>query len=117
MIKDISEIEDKIEQEETKKSMFAFSIKGLLYVFCGVAWLVWFAFLVAMIYLCLANTLYFQENTLSIFMLSFMFILLLVILVIFSKSIKYMNKNDSYNSLMFILTIIAFIITIYTTLK
>lgn len=116
LIKNISEIEDKIGQKETEKSLFAFSIKGLLYGVCVLAWFVWSGFVVATIYLCFTNS-YFQENIGSVIVLFIMFFLLVVILVIFSKSIKYMNKNDSYNSLMFIITMIAFIITIFTSLR
>lgn len=116
LIKNISEIEDRISQEETNKSMFAYSMKGLLYVVCVIAWLVWIVFVLATIYLYFTNS-YFQENLNSVIMLFLIYFLLGVILVVFSKSIKYMNKNDSYNSFMFIVTMIAFIITIFTTIK
>lgn len=115
LIKNLSEIENKISQKETEKSMFAFSIKGLLYSVCVIAWFMWIVFVSATIYLCFTNS-YFQENIGSVIVLFVMFFLLAVILVIFSKSIKCMNKNDSYNSLMFIITMIAFIITIFTSL-
>lgn len=116
LIKNILEIEDRISQEETEKSMFAYSMKGLLYVVCVIVWLVWIVFVLATIYLCFTNS-YFQENLKSVIMLFLIYFLLGVILVVFSKSIKYMNKNDSYNSFMFIVTMIAFIITIFTTIK
>lgn len=116
LIKNLSEIEDKISQEETRKSLFAFSIKWLLYTSCVIAWLFLVMFVAATIYLCFTNG-YFQENIISVILLFLMYILLVVILVVFSKSIKYMNKNDSYNSFMFIVTMIAFIITIFTTIK
>lgn len=116
LIKNISEIEDRISQEETNRSMFAYSMKGLLYVVCVIAWLVWIVFVLATIYLYFTNS-YFQENLNSVIMLFLIYFLLGVILVVFSKSIKYMNKNDSYNSFMFIVTMIAFIITIFTTIK
>ncbi len=116
LIKNLSEIEDKINKEETEKSLFAYSLKGLLYVVCVFSW-IFFAILVgATVYLCFTNS-DFQNNKLSVLMLYLMYFLLAVILVAFHKSIKYMNKNDSYNSFMFIVTMIAFIITIFTTLK
>ncbi len=37
LIKNISEIENKISQKETKKSIFAGGLKGLLYMFCILA--------------------------------------------------------------------------------
>lgn len=116
LIKNLSDIENKISQKETEKSFFAFSIKGLLYGVCVLAWFLWSVFVGATIYLCFTNR-YFQENVISVIVLFLMYFLLVVILVVFSKSIKYMNKNDSYNSLMFIVTMIAFIITIFTTIK
>lgn len=116
LIKNISEIEDRISQEETNRSMLAYGMKGLLYVVCIIVWLVWIVFVLATIYLCFTNS-YFQENLNSVIMLFLIYFLLGVILVVFSKSIKYMNKNDSYNSFMFIVTMIAFIITIFTTIK
>lgn len=116
LIKNLSEIGDKISQQETKKSMFAFSLKGLLYGFCVLAWMVWIVFVVATIYLCFTNS-YFQENMSSVIVLFIMFLLTCIVLIIFNKSIRHMNKSDSYNSLMFIVTMIAFIITIYTSLR
>lgn len=116
LIKNISEIEDKISQEETEKSLFAFSMKGLLYGVCILAWTFLIMFVGAAVYLCFTNS-DFQNNIFPVIVLFLMFFLLVVILVIFHKSIKYMNKSDSYNSFMFILTMIAFIITIFTTLK
>lgn len=116
LTKNILEIENKISKEETEKSLFAYSLKGLLYVVCVFSW-IFFAILVGVtVYLCFTNS-DFQNNKLSVLMLYLMYFLLAVILAAFHKSIKYMNKNDSYNSFMFIVTMIAFIITIFTTLK
>lgn len=39
LIKNLSEIEDKINKEETEKSLFAYSLKGLLYVVCVFSWI------------------------------------------------------------------------------
>lgn len=116
LIKNLSEIEDKISQQETEKSMFAFSIKGLLYVVNVLAWILWCVFVGAMIYLSITNS-YFQENIIGVMVLLILFFLLACILFIFSKSIKNMNKSDSYNSFMFIITMIAFIITIWTVIS
>ena len=115
LIKNLSEIENKISQEETKKSWFASGLKSLLYVFCILAWIVWLICIIALVYLC-CTEIYVQENKSSASVLFLMFALLAFILIIFSKSIKDMNKSDSYNALMFIITMIAFIITISTTL-
>lgn len=116
LIKNLSEIENKISQQETEKSIFAFSIKGLLYVVNALAWFLWCVFAGAMIYLSITNS-YFQENISGVMVLLILFFLLACILFIFSKSIKNMNKSDSYNSFMFIITMIAFIITIWTVIS
>lgn len=116
LIKNLLEIENKISQEETEKSLFACSIKGLLYGGCILAWVFWVLFFGAMIYLGFADN-YFVENTFLMIIFSIMFFLFAIILIIFSKTIKYMNKSDTYNYFMFIITMIAFIITIFTTIK
>lgn len=116
LIKNLSEIEDRISQEETKKSMLAYSMKWLLRVVCALAWAVWGMVFGATIYLCFTNS-YVQENIGAIMVLFIIFLLLACILFIFSKSIKNMNKSDSYNSFMFIITMIAFIITVWTVIS
>jgi len=115
LIKNISEIEDRISRKETEKSLFASGLKGLLYVFCILAWFFLLICVVALVYLC-CTEIYVQENIASVIVLLLMFFLFAFILVIFSKSIKDMNKSDSYNTLMFIVTMIAFIITIWTVI-
>ena len=115
LIKNIIEIEDKISKEETEKSLFAYSMKWLLYGVCVVACIFGVMSVGATVYLCFTSD--FQKNIFPVIALFLIYFLLAVILVIFFKSIKYMNKNDSYNSFMFIITMIAFMITIFTTLK
>lgn len=115
LIKNLSEIENKISQKETEKSLFASNMKGLLHVVCFLAWFFWVLFFGVTVYLCFTN----RDFTKQIFSVILLFILdisIAVILFIFHKSIKYMNKNDSYNALMFIITVIAFIITILSIL-
>lgn len=116
LIKNLIEIEDKISKEETNKSLFAYSMKWLLYGVCVLACIFWIIFVGATVYLCFTNS-DFQTNIFPVIALFLIYFLLAVILVIFFKSIKYMNKSDSYNSFMFIITMIAFVITIFTTLK
>lgn len=79
-------------------------------------WLFEVMLVAATIYFCFTNG-YFQENILPVIQLFLIDFLLAVILVVFHKSIKCMNKNDTYNFFMFIVTMIAFIITIFTTLR
>lgn len=114
LIKNLMEIEDKISKEETEKSSFAANIKWFLYGICLLAWLFWILFFVAAVYTGATDDI-FSSDIFSAILFFLIYILMGSILFIFSKSIKHMNKNDSYNSLMFIITIIAFILTIYAT--
>lgn len=114
LIKNLIEIEDKINKEETEKSMFAANIKWLLYVICLLAWFFWIIFFVAAVYTGMTDDI-FSNDIFSAICFFLIYILFGFILFIFGKSIKHMNKNDSYNSLMFIITMVAFILTIYAT--
>lgn len=115
LIKNLIEIQDKISKEETEKSLFAYNMKWILHGICYLAWGILVLFVVATVYLCFAESALF-ENPIGVLLLFIVEALMAVILFIFHKSIKHMNKSDSYNALMFIITMIAFIITISTTL-
>lgn len=116
LIKNLSEIEDMIEQAETKKSMFAANMKWLLYTVCFIAWLLFCGMILGTVYLCW----YKQEIIINLGQGVEIFLMYLftgLILFIFHKSIKKMNKSDLYNSFMFIITMIAFIITVWTVIN
>ncbi|MCI9105737.1 MAG: hypothetical protein HFG57_07230 [Lachnospiraceae bacterium] len=115
LIKNLLEIENKIIQEETKNSSFAANIKGGLYVFCYIAWTLWVLIVVATVYVCYNNGSVIN-NFYSMIVLFIVYFLLALFLFIFSKSLKRMSKNDLYNSFMFIITMISFIITISTVI-
>lgn len=116
LIKNISEIEDRISQEETNKSMFASNMKWLLYGGCFIAWFLLGGMILGTVYLCCCK----KEIIINLWQGIAFFALYLamgIILLIFHKSIKKMNKSDSYNSFMFIITMIAFIITVWTVIR
>lgn len=116
LIKNILEIEDRISQEETEKSMFAYSMKGLLYVVCVITWLLFIGMVLGTAYLCR----YKKEFIISFWQgveLVLLYLFTGLILFVFNKSIKKMNKSDLYNSFMFIVTMIAFIITVWTVIS
>ena len=116
LIKNLLEIENKISQEETKNSSLAANMKGLLYAVCIVAWILLVLIVVATVYVCFNNGSVIN-NLYSMFVLFIVYFLLAFSLFIFSKSLKRMSKNDLYNSFMFIITMISFIITISTMIK
>lgn len=116
MIDDIMKIQNKIDEKEVKKSIFAFGMKYLLHIFCIIAWITLILVLIAIIQLCYTTSL-FLENPIGATILCIVYFFSIVILFIFHISIKKMNKSDSYNSLMFIITIIAFMITIISVLQ
>lgn len=116
LIKNLIEIENKISMEETEKSLFAGSMKYFLYALCLLAFGFVVLLLIATVYLCITDSSVLAD-IFSVILVSIIYIMAIIILIIFHKSIKRMNKNDSYNSLMFIITIIAFIITILSTSK
>ncbi|MCM1101253.1 MAG: hypothetical protein NC398_07695 [Acetatifactor muris] len=108
-------IEDKINKKETEKSLFAYNMKWILHSICYLAWGILILFFIATVYLCITEGAL-CENPVGILTIFIVEVLVSGILFIFHKSIKHMNKSDSYNALMFIITIIAFILTISTTL-
>lgn len=116
LIKNLLEIGDKIEQEETEKSIFASGMKGLLYVVCGIAWILFAGMVFGTIYL-----FWYKKEPIINLEQGIVFALLYLstglILFIFHNSIKKMNKSDLYNSFMFIITMIAFIITVWTVIS
>lgn len=116
MIDDIMKIQNKIDEKEVKKSKFAFGMKYLLHIACGIAWIILILFFTQTIYLGYTTSL-FAGKIIEVIILYIIYFLSGIMLFIFHTSIKHMNKNDSYNSLMFIITMIAFIITIYSVLQ
>lgn len=116
MIENIMEVQNKIDEKEVKKSKFAFGIKYLLHIVCGIAWIILVLFFTQTIYLGYTTSL-FTGKIIEVIILYIIYFLSGIILFIFHTSIKHMNKSDSYNSLMFIITMIAFIITIYSVLQ
>ena len=116
LIKNLSEIEDRISQEETKKSLFAANMKWLLYTVCFIAWLLFIGMVLGTAYLCW----YKKEIIINLWQgieLVLLYLFTGLILFVFNKSIKKMNKSDLYNSFMFIVTMIAFIITVWTVIS
>ena len=112
----VAQGENKIDEKEVKKSKFAFGMKYLLHMFCIMAWITLILVLIAIIKLCYTTSL-FWENPIEATILCIVYFSSIVILFIFHISIKKMNKSDSYNSLMFIITMIAFMITIISVLQ
>lgn len=116
LIKDISEIKDKIDKEETDKSLFAHNIKWMLYTVCFIAWMLFSGMVLSTVYLCW----YKKELIISSWQgveLVLLYLFTGLMLFIFNKSVKKMNKGDLYNSFMFIVTMIAFIITVWTVIN
>lgn len=60
-IKNLSEIEDRISQEETEKSLFAANMKRILHGICYLTWGILALFFVATVYLCFAKSVLFEN--------------------------------------------------------
>lgn len=117
LIKNLSEIEDKISKEETEKSWFAGFIKFLLRILCYILWLAFGVIIIFLLYICIRY--HYDDGDYVDYRVAieaYLFIVGLIILH-FHNSINEMRKNDLYNSFMFIITMISFIITVWAVVN
>lgn len=114
-IKNLAEIEERINMVETEKSLFAANMRYGLKVLC-VGGTLFLSFLVlCSIYMFCCGMM--PINPWNIFVLTLIFGSSGFIMFTFFQSIKTMTKSDLYNTVMFIVTMISFVITIWTVTK
>ncbi len=114
LVKSLLEIRNKIDKEETEKSFLAANIKNLLHVLCIGMWIILTLLFGIIIYLNFVNG-KLLNNAYSVIIFFVVYILLTIVIFVLYNQIKQMNKNDSYNAVMFSISIISLILTIIST--